>query len=137
MEGQFGPGGEEKQSQLRPSTQSSLGCIYVENGSCLKICSGHTGGLTVTSELCGPSMLFMWNVEVKLSGELSGHFQILSRRKGEVGASQVVLVVKNLTASGGDVRDVSLISAWGRSPGGGHGTPLQYSCLEKLMDRGA
>ena len=46
-------------------------------------------------------------------------------------------MVKNLPASEGDVRDVSLISGLGRFPGGGHGIPLQYSCLENLMDRGA
>ena len=54
-----------------------------------------------------------------------------------VTASQVVLVVKNLPANVGDVRDVSSIPGSGRSPGGGHGHPLQYSCLENPMDRGA
>ena len=53
------------------------------------------------------------------------------------GASQVVLVVKNLPANAGDIRDVGLIPGSGRSPGGGHGNPLQYSCLENPMDRGA
>ena len=52
-------------------------------------------------------------------------------------ASQVVLVVKNLPANAGDVRDTGLIPESGRSPGGGHGNPLQYSCLENPMDRGA
>ena len=52
-------------------------------------------------------------------------------------ASQVALVVKNLPANAGDLRDVSSIPVSGRSPGGGHGNPLQYSCLEKPMDRGA
>ena len=52
-------------------------------------------------------------------------------------ASQVVLVVKNLPASAGDVRDAGLIPVCGRSPGGGHGNPLQYSCLENPMDRRA
>jgi len=47
----------------------------------------------------------------------------------------VALVVKNLPA--GDVRDVSSIPGSGRSPGGGHGNTLQYSCLENSMDRGA
>ena len=47
-----------------------------------------------------------------------------------VGASQVVLVVKNPPANAGDIRDSSLIPGWGRSPGGGNGNPLQYSCLE-------
>ena len=49
----------------------------------------------------------------------------------------MVLVVKNLPASAGDIREVGSIPGLGRSPGGGHGNPLQYSCLEKPMDRGA
>ena len=52
-------------------------------------------------------------------------------------ASQVVLVLKNLPASAGDIRDVGLIPGSGRSPGGGNGNPLQYSCLENPMDREA
>ena len=39
-------------------------------------------------------------------------------------------MVKNWSANTRDVRDVGLISGLGRSPGGGHGNPLQYSCLE-------
>ena len=54
-----------------------------------------------------------------------------------LGASQVALVVKNLPADAGDVRDVGLIPGLGRAPGGGHGNPLQYSCLKNPMDRGA
>ena len=46
-------------------------------------------------------------------------------------------MVKNPLANAGDRRDVVLIPRSGRSPGGGHGTPLQYSCLENPMDRGA
>ena len=52
-------------------------------------------------------------------------------------ASQVALVVKNLPASAGDLRDVGSIPGSGRSPGGGHGNPLQYSCRENSIDRGA
>ena len=52
-------------------------------------------------------------------------------------ASQVVLVVKNPSANAGDVRDACLIPGLGRCPGRGHGNPLQYSCLENPMDRGA
>ena len=52
-------------------------------------------------------------------------------------ASQVLLVIKQSLASAGDIRDVGLNPGWGRSPGGGHGNPLQYSCLENPMDRGA
>ena len=45
-------------------------------------------------------------------------------------ATQVMLVVKNLPASVGDIRDAGLIPGSGRFPGGGHGNPLQHSCLE-------
>ena len=51
--------------------------------------------------------------------------------------SQVVLVAKDLTANEGDIRDVGLIPGLGRSPGGEHGNPLQYSCPENPMDRGS
>ena len=46
-------------------------------------------------------------------------------------------MVKNLPANAGDIRDMGLIPGSGRSPGGGHGNPLQYSCLEDRMDRGS
>ena len=52
-------------------------------------------------------------------------------------ASQVVLVVKNPSANAGDAGDLSLIPGSGRSPRGGRGKPLQCSCLENPMDRGA
>ena len=44
--------------------------------------------------------------------------------------SQMVLVVKNPPANAEDLRDAGLIPGWGRSPGGGHGNPLQCFCLE-------
>ena len=53
------------------------------------------------------------------------------------GASQVAQVVKSLPANTGDIRDVGSIPRSERSPGGGHGNPLQYSCLENPMFRGA
>ena len=46
------------------------------------------------------------------------------------------MVVKNLPANAGDARDVGSTPESGRSPGGGNGNPLQYSCLKNLMDRG-
>ena len=46
-------------------------------------------------------------------------------------------MVKNLPPNAEDARDVSSIPGSGRSPGGGHGHPLQYSCLENPLDRGA
>ena len=44
---------------------------------------------------------------------------------------------RGLTPRGTEgTRDADLVPVWGRSPGGGHGYPLQYSCLENSMDRG-
>ena len=48
-----------------------------------------------------------------------------------------MLVVKNWPANAGDIKDAGLIPGSGRSPGEGHGNPLQYSYLENLMDKGA
>ena len=53
------------------------------------------------------------------------------------GASQVALVVKNPTANAGDVRAVGSFPGSGRSPAVGNSNPLQYSCLENSMDKGA
>ena len=47
----------------------------------------------------------------------------------------MVLVVKNQSANAGDIRDSGSVPGLGRSPGGGNGNPLQYSCLENDMDR--
>ena len=52
-------------------------------------------------------------------------------------ASEVVLVVKNLPANAGEVRDVGSILGSGRYPVEWHGNLLQYSCLENPMDSGA
>ena len=46
-------------------------------------------------------------------------------------------MVKNLTTNEGDTRDSGSVPVSGRSPGGGHGNPFQYSCLENPRDRGA
>ena len=52
-------------------------------------------------------------------------------------ASEAALVVKNLLASAGDIRDAGSIPRLRGSPGGGNGNPLQYLCLENPLDRGA
>ena len=49
----------------------------------------------------------------------------------------MALVVKNLQASAGDVRDLGSVPGSVRSPAGGNGNPLQYFCLKILMDSGA
>ena len=61
----------------------------------------------------------------------------LSGGGGQGRASQVVLMVKNLPAYAGDTRDEGSMPGLGRSAGTGNGNPLQYSCLENSMDRGA
>ena len=54
-----------------------------------------------------------------------------------MGASRVVLVVKNPASNEKDIRDAVSMPGSGRSPGGRHGNPLQYSYLENPMDREA
>ena len=51
--------------------------------------------------------------------------------------TEVAPVIKNPPANAGDLKDVGSIPGSGRSLGGGHSNPLQYSCLENPMDRGA
>ena len=62
--------------------------------------------------------------------------QYLGGTEDRVGASQVALVVKNLPANAGDIRDAGLIPWLGRFPGGGHGNPLQCSYLGNPVDGG-
>ena len=74
---------------------------------------------------------------------ISVHMYIFSREKLNsvhqrfLWIKKVMLVVKNLSANAGDLRDVSLIPGSGKSPGGGNSNPLQYFCLENPMDRRA
>ena len=49
----------------------------------------------------------------------------------------MALVVRNPPTNAGNIRDMVSIDGWGRSAGGGHGNPLQYSCLENPIDSGA
>ena len=66
------------------------------------------------------------------------HFSRIRKSLGPMQqASQVALVVKNLLANAGDARDTGSIPGSGKSTGGGHGNPLQFSSLESPMDRGA
>ena len=79
--------------------------------------------------------------ESKLNGkrDLSFFFWVHCLQRNHIfyWASQVVRVVKNTPANVGEVRDSGLIPGLGRSPGGGHDNPLQYSCLDNPMDGGA
>ena len=58
-------------------------------------------------------------------------------KKRQLGASQVMLVVKNPAANTGNVRDLGLTPGLGRFPGGAHDNSLHYSCLGNPMDRAA
>ena len=62
------------------------------------------------------------------------HITMLDEKQNPV---QAALVLKNPPAKAGDLRDAGSIPGLGRSPGGGHGNPLQRSCLGSPMDRGA
>ena len=77
-----------------------------------------------------------WEVQ-KASFTLSTGRKRFPTRLCPIGASQVALVVKNPPANAGDARDLGSIPGSGRSPGGGDINPLQYSCLENPMGRGA
>ena len=64
--------------------------------------------------------------------ECGGELSITKSEDGTFGLN--LIVVTNLPANEGDVRDAHSIPGLGRSPGGGHGNPLQCSCLENPMD---
>ena len=91
------------------------------------------------SSLAPPSSLLLTPVqEPKPSCELRGGGCRAESGPGALSSAQrVVLVIKNLPVDAGDIRDADSIPGPGRSPGGGHSYPLQCSCLENPMDRGA
>ena len=68
-----------------------------------------------------------------MNGTLLSH----EKEGNSVICNNTALVLKNLPASAGDVKDVGSIPGLGRSPGRGQGSPLHYSCLENPMNRGA
>jgi len=71
------------------------------------------------------------------SSQINKYFFKIQDAVLSIRASQVPVVVKNPPTNTGDMRDVDSIPGSGRSPVGGHGNSLQYSCLEKPRDRGA
>ena len=80
----------------------------------------------------------MWKSDFSLPVTLSTYEkQFHEDEGGSLEASQVAQLVKNPPACRVEIRDVGLIPGLGISLGGGHGSPLQYSCLRNPMDRGA
>ena len=69
--------------------------------------------------------------------KLYGFIKAMTFKNGNNLGFQVALVIKNLPANAGDIGDKGSIPGLGGSPGGGHGNPLQCSCLENPMDTGA
>ena len=91
-----------------------------------------------------PALVPLIVFKQSVSGEGSDHCLALWRQEvqsccplTQAWASQMALVVKNPSANAGDTRDACSIPGSRRSPREGHGNPLQYSCLENPMDRGA
>ena len=70
-------------------------------------------------------------------GHLHKYAQISLILSGELHSPQMALVVRHPPANAGDIRDTGLIPGSRRFPGGGHSNPLQYSCLDNPMNRGA
>ena len=102
--------------------------------------------LIITSDMILPFCIF--NNKTDHLNQRSAHFFVKSQAVNILGfcgtsvsiiiwAPQVVLMVKNPPAKTGDIRDGGLIPGLGITPGGGNGNPLQYSCLETPMDKGA
>ena len=69
------------------------------------------------------------------NSQILAHYLVTCSYVWPCEATRAVLVVKNMPAYVGHVRDAGLIPGSGRSPEGGHGNPLQYSFLENHMDR--
>ena len=78
-----------------------------------------------------------WLLSSHLPESLLMRTSVLLDLGSTVGASQVMLVLKDPPANAGDTRDTVSIPGWERSPGEGNGNPLHYPCLENPMDRGA
>ena len=116
------------------SQNAKGGIIFQSHSSCWRLESrcGAEGscpawsreGVTMTLQSSVSRLAVLRNLEI-----------MLTRNYGR--ASQVGLVVKNLPANAREVRDAGSIPGSGRSPGGGHGNPLQHSCLENPMEREA
>ena len=93
--------------------------------------------LNILTAFTGPTRTLKWRPAVRLREQLKDCCVLSHGSSGSIDlgwVSQVALVIKNLLASAGDIRDMGLISGSRRSPGGGHGNPLQYSCPENPMD---
>ena len=146
------PCASQQPQQLTAADPSSQSCSL--SGQLLLASPTHTR--VVQFQLLNLLIQKRWNVKLALltlgcvTCELESSLSVLICERGIdvlhhfllkqyllCGASQVALVVKNPPANAGGTRDMGLIPESGRSPGRGHGNPLQYSCLENLTYREA
>ena len=87
-------------------------------------------GLWPSAKMSGQKAVLP-DVHAELHKRHVQHLYLLWKKKETL----VEIGVKNLPTNAGDIRNAGLIPGWGRSSGGRHGNPLQYSCLENSMDR--
>ena len=84
-----------------------------------------------------PYNITYWTKGETLTGSISNSKFLFKYLQDYLVPAAPDYMVKNSTANAGDIRNGGLIPGLGRSPGGGHGNPLQYSCLENPMDKTA
>ena len=99
-------------------------------------CTGKTQGERVEREVGGGIEMGNTCKPMGVSFQCVTKFTT-NKKKKMIGAFQVAPVEKNPLANAGDISDVGWIPGSGRCPGGGHGNPLNYSCLENPMDKGS
>ena len=120
-----------------PGKNTGVGCHFLLQCRKVKSESEVAGSCLTLSDPTDCSLptrlLRPWDFPGKSTGVLDWATSHLREFYMLLRASQVALVVKNLPADA----DVISVPGSGRSPGGAHGNPLQYSCLENLMNRGA
>ena len=115
--------------------EKTSGKMPKEEANQSKVCAPTGFALPALSRGCGGRCA--QETKGTLGALLPGHLLLFRFIPRTDWASQVVLVVKNPPVIAGDIRDAGSSPGSGRSPGGGHGNPLQYSCLGNPLDGGA
>ena len=130
----------------RPTISMRYARITPSRRSCRRSCTGFTAGLFFSCAFTQATYACSCCWKMKVGDKERLHvtyilFLAPSKAALETGRSIPDFpggpVIKNSPANTGDARDTGSIPASGRSPGSGNGNPLQYSCLESPMDRGA
>ena len=132
-----GPHNVENTNSFLPGSGEAVICSTIESTS------GSSGATEDTAWLSSCQLLFFFSICLlhNSNGRAEWEYRKNYHHCGNLSpcstwVSHVVKVVKNLPANAGDLTDAFSIPGLGWSPGGEHGNPLQYSCLENVMDRG-